>query len=469
MIDNHLHRESPLSRSAGERLAAFASTLEWENLPPALRAQLKLHVLDTIGVMFAGLDTPEGRAAQAAAAGWGSGDEATAVGLDGRLPAPSAAFLNALHARIYTFDDTYEPGTLHPGSAVVAAALAAAESVRATGKLFLSAVAAGYEVATRVAAAVSPGHYACGFHNTGTCNAFGAAAAVARVFALDAGALAETLGLAGATAAGMRQHQLDGSMFDSAFHGARAAQCGVMVGEMRMAGLRGPKAILDGPMGFCRVMAPRGADTSRLDRDLGAIYEAAQTTIKPFPSCRFNHGPIQVVLDLRNRHRIDYREVARVEIRTFRQSIEVSDRARIRSPYDATVSHQFAVANALTRGNVTLAAFVDPGGDPEIAALMERIAVLHDEELEKSYPAKWPHRMTIAMRDGRTFEGLSEYPPGRLEPIPAELVEAKFASLARGVLGEQAATALAAQVGRLEQLSDIREMTALSGPRAARA
>ena len=76
------------------------------------------------------------------------------IGLPTRLPAPKAAFLNALHARIHTFDDTHEAGPSHPGSAVVAAALAAAETAQASGRTFLAALLAGYETATRVSAAL---------------------------------------------------------------------------------------------------------------------------------------------------------------------------------------------------------------------------------------------------------------------------------------------------------------------------
>lgn len=92
--------------------------------------------------------------------------------------------------------------------------------------------------------------------STATCSAFGAAAAAARILELDGLATAQTLGLAGATAAGLRQHQSDGGLFDTAFHGARAAQSGVMVAQLRAAGIGGPPGILDGPMGFCAVLAP---------------------------------------------------------------------------------------------------------------------------------------------------------------------------------------------------------------------
>src|SRR5262245_11342209 len=105
----------------GLRLASFAAGLRWNDVPAALKGKLIDHVVDTVGVMYAGIDMPSCRGAREAARLWGTGDAATVVGTDGRAPAATAAFLNALHARIHTYDDTYEPGTVHPGSAVVAA------------------------------------------------------------------------------------------------------------------------------------------------------------------------------------------------------------------------------------------------------------------------------------------------------------------------------------------------------------
>ena len=60
----------------------------------------------------------------------GAGDEATVPGTQLKLPAASAAFINALHARIHTFDDTYEPGTMHAGRAAPANVRATAPRAR---------------------------------------------------------------------------------------------------------------------------------------------------------------------------------------------------------------------------------------------------------------------------------------------------------------------------------------------------
>ena len=451
----------------GKILAAWAATLSWQALPPALREKALDHVVDTLGVMFSGIDVDACVGARRAARAWGDGGVSTVIGTRMQLPAPSAAFVNALHGRIHTFDDTYEPGTLHAGSAVVSAALALAEQRAIDGAAFLAAVIAGYEVATRVAAAVSPAHYAAGYHNTGTCNVFGTTAAASRILNLDGPALAEAFGLAGATAGGLRQHQIDGSMLDSAFHGARAAQSGVMVAQLRADGVRGPAAILEGPMGFCTVMSP-DRDVSRLTADLGSRYEFEQVTIKPYPTCRFVHGPTDAAITLKRAHGIDAAAIRRVTVATFRQSMDVSDRPAINTPFDAVVSHQYSAALALVKEKVELSAIIAGAqGDPQVLALMKKVRVVHDAELEKDFPRSWPHRVSVDMNDGRCFSLLSEFPPGRVAPTPRTTVDQKFLDQSSRYLTDQGARTALELIRGMADVKDLRLVTAaLAGPQA---
>lgn len=452
---------------SGANLAGFAAAVQWRELPVQVRAKTLDHVLDTLGVMFAGVGVDACAAARKAAAAWGRGQQATVIGVDAMYPAPTAAFLNALNGRINAYDDTYEPGNVHPGNSVVAAAMALSEKHAVNGATFLSAVVAGYEVVTRVAAAVSPSHYAAGFHSTGTCTVFGAAAAAARILGLGGAATAEALGLAGAAAAGLRQHQLDGSMLDSAFHGARAAQSGVMVAELRAEGVRGPVGILDGPLGFCAVMAP-ACDTTRLDARLGVEYELMRTTIKPYPTAFFVHGPIETALELKRRHQLDPRQIRQIEIATFKQSIEVSDRPQLRTRFDAMTGHQYGVAVALVKNRVALASFAQTAlADPAVLQLMEKIHVVSDPAFEQQFPRLCPHRVTITLSDGREFSGLSEYPPGWLSPIPQTTVDGKFLEHCAAHLGSSRARQTLSLIRGLPDCPDLRELTRTLRPAMA--
>lgn len=454
--------------SEGRRLARWAAEVRWESLDHSLKSKVRDHILDTVGVMCAGLETRHSRAIQQVVRGWGGVAESTVIGRGWRLPAPSAAMLNAFHARAHTFDDTHDVGPIHPGSAIVSAALACAEAVGAAGRVFLAGVIAGYEVATRVSAAVTPSHYGRGFHNTGTCNAFGACAAAGRILGFDAEAMAGALGLAGEGAAGLRQYQIDGSMTDTSLDGARAAHVGVVAAQLCAAGLPGPHGILDGPWGFCRVMA-HGADLSRLDRGFGESYEFTGTAIKPFPSCRCTHGPIEALLTLRSRHAIDPREIEDVTIATFAHSIEVSDRPAIHNRFDAILSHQYCAAVVLLRGGLDLSDFEDARvADPATQALAAKVRVIHDASLEDAFPAAWPHRVQITLRNGSMYDMDSDNPPGtRDHPLTRGVIEEKFIRLSAPVLGRSRAEALRDALETLEHTSDTRALVPLLHPAMA--
>ena len=441
------------------RLAEFVAGLRWRDVPPPVARKVIDHVLDAVGVMCAGWSAPSSARVRALFTDAGGAAEASVVGGTAALPTPAAAFVNAFHGRVHTFDDTFDAGPIHPGTVVLAAALAAAERRRAPGADLLAAFLAGCEVSVRVSRALGPDHYARGFHGTGTCNALGAAAAAARAMGLDAGGVAGALGHAGAAATGLRQYQVDGSMSDSALNGARAAQAGVMGALLAAEGLPGPAGILTGPWGVCRVLS-RGSQPERLVDGLGRTWDFAETALKAYPTCRFTHGPIAALLALRRRHDIDPESVDHVEIFGFRQSIEVSDRPKVESRFDALMSHQFAAAAALAQGRVGMESLETPvRTDPLVRRLMARVRVRHDASLDAAIPARWPHCVRVTLGDGSILEAESPNPPGAAgTPITPEVLETKFRDLAGPVLGIDATERVRRAVSSLAQADDVTDV-----------
>ncbi len=451
-----------MKSSPERRLAAFVAGLQWRDVPPSVARKVGDHVLDTVGVMCAGYSAPSSSTVCCLFTEAGGDPEASVIGGATALPAPAAAFVNAFHGRVHTFDDTFDAGPIHPGSVVLAAALAAAERRRASGPDLLAAVLAGCEVSVRVSSALGPDHYASGFHGTGTCNALGAAAAAARAMGLDADGVAGALGHAGAAAAGLRQYQIDGAMSDSALNGARAAHAGMMGALLAAAGLPGPAGILTGPWGVCRVLSP-GSRPARLVDELGSTWVFLETALKAYPTCRFTHGPIDALLELRRRHDIDPASVKLVEICGFRQSVEVSDRPGVDTRFDALMSHQFAAAAALARGRVGMDSLELPvRTDPLVRRLMARTRVRHDASLDAAAPARWPHRVRVSLTDGSVLEAESPNPPGAPgAPIAPEVLKAKFRDLAGPVLGTDAAERVRRAISNLAQTADVAELCRL--------
>lgn len=443
--------------TASEALGAFAASLRLDAVPDALVAKAKDHLLDTIGVACSGLAEPDALAVGGVVQRWGGIAEAGVIGKPWRLPAPKAAFLNALHARLQTFDDTHEAGPAHPGAAVVAGALAAAEAAKASGRMLLESILAGYETATRVAAALGAKHYGAGFHCTGTSAPFGAAAAAARARALDGRATGAALGLAGEAAVGIRQYQHDGSMLDTALNGARGAELGVVAAEMAAAGLAGPRSVLDGRWGILRVMAGTAAEP--LTDGLGTRWEFADTSLKPYASCRFTHGPVAALREAR----LDHAKVRSVEISTFRQSIDVADRPAPQGRAEEILSHQLAAAMALLGRDILPHDF--DRLDERTRTLARHVQVRHDPALDRDYPARWPHRIVVTLEDGSRITLDSASPPR----ADSRSVRAKFRALATPVLGARHADALVAVVDEIERLPTIQPLLVLLRPDLAEA
>src|SRR2546423_7458801 len=215
-------------------------------------------------------------------------------------------------------------------------------------------------------------------------------------------------------------------MTGSALNGARAARLGIEAAELARAGLTGPQEILEGRFGLFHMMAGSG-DRQAIERDLGTHYRFMETSLKPYPTCRFTHGPIAALRALVRADGLSPADIESIEIATFRQSVEVSDRPDIRTRFDAIFSHQYSLALALTRDCLTLDDLDASARDqPDLLAISARVRVVHDPRLDPDYPARWPHRLTIHCTGHRTFQVESTFPPGGpQDPLSSGTVAAK--------------------------------------------
>ena len=307
-------REGVPPVSAGETLAhrlagGECGALRDGRLAPDVAARATDLFLDYLGVTLAGAVEESTIVLRRGLGALGAGGDATVIGADERL-APPAALANGAAAHAIEMDDTHLGGSIHLGASVFSAALAAAELVPASGITLLRAAVAGYEVAARLAVAADPAaQYRRGFHPTGTCGAFGAAAAAGVVFGLDADGVTAALGVAGSQAAGSMEFLEDGA-WTKRFHPGWAASAGLHAAALARAGFRAPQTIVDGRFGFLHAYGDGAAAMPARDDD----FELMRTGIKPHACCRYSQGPIDAVLALRARHAIDPMRVARIDV-----------------------------------------------------------------------------------------------------------------------------------------------------------
>ncbi len=297
------------------QLAEFTAGISLDRLPPEVVNRARFLVLDLVGNIVRARHDAESTPSFVAAAramGMAAGNSGV-FGDAARYTPAGAAFLNGALAHSLDFDDTHAAGSLHPGAPVIPAALAAGEMVGASGADVLAAIVAGYEMTCRVALALPAGeHYDRGFHPTATCGAFGAAAAAARVFRLDAEGVAGALGTVLSQCAGSLQFLVNGA-WTKRFQVGWAATNGLMAATLVREGFKGAAEALEGRHGFLRAYAPN-PNPDRAVQDLGTVFELMATAVKPYPSCRYGHAGIDAALALRAANDLKPADIDRVTL-----------------------------------------------------------------------------------------------------------------------------------------------------------
>src|ERR1700722_1068703 len=166
--------------SLSREFAAFVAGLGYEDLPAAVVDRAKGVTLEALSSALVAHDMPASRQALALMQEEeaGGGGAATALCSGVQLTKAGAAFVDAETIFAGGKWDTFRMLT-HPGTAVLPAVLVAAEVSGASGKDFLTAVAAAYEVMERMAADFIPTVMSRGFHAGPVFGIFGAAVAAA--------------------------------------------------------------------------------------------------------------------------------------------------------------------------------------------------------------------------------------------------------------------------------------------------
>jgi len=456
--------DAPLAEQLADEVAAIGRA----ELPPAVLARARDLLRDYLGVTLGGAVEESSVVLRRGLGTLGAAGDATVLGTTERLSAPHAALANGAAAHALEMDDTHQGGSIHLGATIFSAALAAAELAGAGGRRVLNAAVAGYEVAARLAMALDPAaHYRRGFHPTGTCGAFGAAAAAGLVFELDAGRLAAALGIAGSQAAGSMEFLANGA-WTKRLHPGWSAHAGLHAAALARAGFRAPTTILEGRSGFLRAYSD-GADPAALRAR--SDYQLLRTSIKPHACCRYMQGPIDGTLALRTAHRIEPADVERVEVGMLAAGFPIvceplDAKLRPGSVVDAQFSLPYGIAVALACGSASPAEFAPARiADPTVIGLAARVRAVRDRRLDVAFPREWPSWVRITLRGGRVHEMAVSHPRGDPEnfPAPAEL-DAKFRTLARRALPAAAVARVAAAVDVFATAPSVASLMAAAVP-----
>lgn len=370
----------------------------------------------------------------------------------------AASLINGTAAHTVEVDDIYREAIFHPGAPTIAAALAMAQVRGASGLQMIRGVVAGYEVSTRIGAAMGRDHYRY-WHNTGTVGTFGAVSAVATLLGLDAKRHAHALCTGATFAAGLQQAFRMDSM-SKPLHAGHAAEAGVLAALAAEQGVTGSLDVLDGEAGLGRAMSGE-PDWMQAVATLGREFHITRMTFKNHACCGHTFAPIDGALALRAQMGgVPWQSLQDIEVATYGPALAVAGNFEPRTAAEARFSIPFVVATALIHGSVRLSAFSDERlRDADIRALMSRIRLSVAPELDGRFPGQRAARISFTTSDGRTGNYLQPTRKGDPEqPLTDDELSGKFLELAVPVVGGERAERLLRNLWTLEtreQLLDL--------------
>jgi 2-methylcitrate dehydratase PrpD len=436
-----------------EQIADYAVREQTSKLSDEVLHHAKRAVIDWYAALLPGSQVaPAVLLEQALAEDLDRGNARLATGRKATLRA--AALINGAASHSVEFDDIYRDAGYHPGSPVISAALAAAQSTGAHGEAFLRGVIVGYEVSTRIGEAVMPSHYRF-WHTTGTVGCYGAAAAAATVLRCNREQFMHALATVGTFAAGLQQAFRSQAM-SKPLHGGHAADAGALAAMAAAKGVTGALDILEGEVGFGAAMSVN-PDWSKATKGLGRDYHIVHVTFKNHGCCGHTFPSIDAVLALKAKHSLTHKDVRKIRLASYKAGLDIIDNANPEGEYQAKFSIQYTVAHAMVHGSVRLNAFLpERMNDPEVRALMKKIEVVADPELSKGYPTQRAAQVEIETTDGRKLSHFQPTRKGDPEmPLTDDELNDKFLELATPVLGETAARALLDQLWRTDRLPSV--------------
>jgi 2-methylcitrate dehydratase PrpD len=421
-------------------------------MPPGVRHQAALCLLDTIGCMIAGSATQEARQVLAAETALGTGNSVV-IGSHQRLPA-AAARVNGYAGDIFEVNDLIGG---HASIGVVSAALALAGE---TGGDLIDALVAGVEVTARLYNTFYPqlkSYEDCGMVSVGLPSSVGAATAAARLLRLSQPETANALAMAAALAGWCPAEMIfgEGGTVKPMLFGAWPAATGLAAAGYARAGLSGPKHILESRIGYFATIA-KGHDPAAITSPAWAL---AKPRRKLHACCGYIHSALDAIIALRKAEPEAVRDAVAIEIELPAYIIPAVVKSRMPvSPHDARFHLGFCVAVAAAGADAIVPEhteqFATAMDDPQVLTSMRAIRVIPLDRFNHYHQSL----VTVTAGNGRTWRSEILAPRGSpANPMSETEIIAKFDALAAPVIGPAAAGIRDA----ILQLEDVGELAAL--------
>lgn len=446
-----------------QTLAEFVERARLADLSEAALQQLKIRVLDTIGVAIGALGAPPIVAICELTKELGGEPLSTLIG-GGKTAPDRAAFYNGALSRYLDFMDSYLAAgeTNHP-SDNLGAVLAAAEMKRASGAEFLTALAVAYQIHTRLSD-VAPVR-GKGFDHT-TQGAYAAAAGVAKALRLTRDETANAIAISGTANNALRVTRTGALSHWKGLAYPNTAMAATFAALLAAHGITGPEAVFEGNKGFKETIAgPFEIDW--LKEDLESVR---RTILKTHNAEIHSQSAIDAALEIRAQPGFSAGAVRAIRLSTFAVAHQIigggeeGDKRIVRTKEEADHSLPYMLAVALLDGELQPEQYAPERiVAADVQDLLRKVTITPDAEFSARFPQWLPARLEVEFEDGSVSKASrDDYHGFSTNPFDWPAARAKFDRVTRAFTTAAERDALAEVIATLDR-RPIVELTALLG------
>lgn len=431
--------------------------------PAAAMDKARWCLLDALGCALLGAQQPWGKIMAAQVLSEGSTGPSRILGRSETVAASQAALCNGTAMHGFELDDLLAEAVIHPGTVIVPAVLAAAQAVDASGLQVLRAIVAGYEATARISLALGMQPSQRGFHKTAVVGPVAGAIAAGITMRLPVEEVLHAAGLACSCASGVKNFAAGQAGMVKRMHAGRAAEAAVRMAMLARSGFTAPPAAIDGQFGLLDAFSADTAQPQRLDADLGAAWAIDDIWVKVYPLCGWIQGVVQLLLAMREQHRIVAHEVETVVVATSAFAVKYNGNTQVRDTMDAQYSIPYCVSVALTGDPNDPGEFSLPAiADSERSAIASRVRLEVDPVADSVYPKQFACRVEVHLRNGVVHKAQTRDAHGTPgDPCTVDEQIGKFTRLARLSGRPVVASQVVDCVRRLESVGSVHELMRL--------
>jgi 2-methylcitrate dehydratase PrpD len=438
-------------------LVRFCCELTFDDFSQELIEHTRLVIMDAVGVIVGGFYAYPLFKRWAEESGRTAPGPATILGAGIKAEEGYAALANGMAGTSLELDEGNRFCGGHPSMHVIPAALAISEAENRNGREFLTAIVAGYEIASRIGRAITPLRWES--HPHGTWGVVGAAVAVGRLQRLDENQVYQAASIAS-------NYSLNTS-FDTALEGAtvRESYCGlanslgILSVRLSRSGLVG---LNEGIVRQYAHLGETGFQESCLMDSLGEIYEISRNYFKIHAACRYTHGALDALDQIIASHGpVPVNDIAGIEARTYKAAARLCNPIP-KNALQAKFSLPYAIAARLSYGSSGIDSFKEESITAAVVELAQKVTVSENPHFSSQLPDKRPTEVILHFHDGHSVSSVIDIPAGdNKKAYSPEVLKKKFMSLLSPYVGPRKAGEALKLIETIEEIDDLRKLTCL--------